>query len=271
MRKFSQVLFPLLLLAGLSAGMLCACAPTAEPGADASSKPLSSLENGSSPAGAGSPSSRSSSLKNAAGPEGSGPVDASGPASSLPLDWEEALFPEARALTDHLVRLVFTRAHIEKAQPLGDDDIFRFMLSLLARDESDLTAFYPDCVSLEEDGTAVFPLGPVQEMAGRVFGKDGWFFADSSYDEQQNVYLVPTGFGFLCVYSYEDLLLSRDARTNTVTADFSLIDSPDFPGDQRYGSYRITYEVVSKDGQTFLRYQGLQKIGDEASSQAKSE
>ncbi len=67
-------------------------------------------------------------------------------------------------------------------------------------------------------------------MVSDVFGESGWFVEDSSYDAQQNAYCMDTGFGLSSVYSYEDLSLSWDAAENTVIADFSLIDTPAFPG-----------------------------------------
>ncbi len=253
MKKCFRILFPLFLLILLSAGVFCACAQTEKSGADSSS-PHPSSKGASLP----KDSSASPSSEDVGRPEDLNV--SSSPVQSLPLDPEDSLFPEARALTDHLVHLVFTREHIENAQPLEDRDIFRLLLSLLVQSENSLSAFYPDCVSVDEDGVAVFPLESVQQLVDDVFGQSGWFYADSTFDPQQNAYLVPTGFGLGSVYSYEDLHLAWSGEDSTVTADFSLIDTPDFPGEQRYGSYRITYRAVTEDGRTFLRYQGVQKV-----------
>lgn len=182
---------------------------------------------------------------------------------STPFDPESSLFPQAEALTYHIVNLVFTRDHIENAQPLRDGDIFRFMISLLVQNENSLSAFYPDCVSVDESGRATFPLEAVQQMVSDVFGESGWFVEDPSYDAQQNAYCMDTGFGLSSVYSYEGLSLSWDAAENTVIADFSLIDTPAFPGEGDYGTYRITYRALTEDGRTFLRYDGVQKTDDE--------
>ena len=162
-------------------------------------------------------------------------------------------------MTYHIVNLVFTRDHIENAQPLRDGDIFRFMISLLVQNENSLSAFYPDCVSVDENGRATFPLEAVQQMVSDVFGESDWFVEDPSYDAQQNAYCMDTGFGLSSVYSYEGLSLSWDAAENTVIADFSLIDTPAFPGEGDYGTYRITYRALTEDGRTFLRYDGVQK------------
>ncbi len=199
--------------------------------------------------------------------------------SSQPADWGESspplvstpledipsdgcLFPEAQALTHHLVSLVFTQDHIENAQPLRDGDIFRFMLSFLVQSENQLTDFYPDCLSVSEDGQAVFPLEQVRQMVSDVFGQSDWFFEDSSYDAQQNAYCMAIGFGLHSVYSYEDLNLAWNAEEQTVTADFSLIDTPAFPGEKNYGTYRITYRAVTEEDRTFLRYESVQKVRD---------
>ena len=78
-------------------------------------------------------------------------------------------------MTYHIVNLVFTRDHIENAQPFRDGDIFRFMISLLVQNENRLSAFYPDCVSVDESGRATFPLAAVQQMVSDVFGESSWF------------------------------------------------------------------------------------------------
>ncbi len=256
MKKYFRTLFPLLLLALLSAGVFCACTQAEKPGANALSSRLSSSKN----AGLPEDSNASSSSESTAGPGDS--TLPSSPEKPLLSNPEDQLFPEAQALTRHLVCLVFTRDHIEKAQPLGDADIFRLMISLLVQEENSLSAFYPDCVSVGEDGVAVFPLESVQQLVGDIFGQGGWFLADPAFDAQQNAYLIPTGFGLGSVYSYEDLRLTWSKEDDTVTADFSLIDTPDFPGERRYGAYRITYQAVTEGGRTFLRYQGIQKTGD---------
>ena len=115
-------------------------------------------------------------------------------------------------------------------------------------------------MSVDESGRATFPLAAVQQMVSDVFGESSWFVEDPSYDARQNAYCMDTGFGLSSVYSYEDLSLSWDAAENTVIADFSLIDTPAFPGEGDYGAYRITYRALTENGRTFLRYAGVQKV-----------
>ena len=138
-------------------------------------------------------------------------ISFSSPPESALFDPASSLFPQAEALTYHIVNLVFTRDHIENAQPFRDGDIFRFMISLLVQNENRLSAFYPDCVSVDESGRATFPLAAVQQMVSDVFGESSWFVEDPSYDARQNAYCMDTGFGLSSVYSYEDLSLSWDA------------------------------------------------------------
>lgn len=252
MKQIFQRIFSVFLIAILLAGVLCACTrkgDTSSTGSslpDPSSSPIANPQEDSS-------SSISSLLEISA--------VSSGLSETIP-NPEDSLFPLAEALTNHMVNLVFTRNHIEEAQPLQDGDIFRFMLSLLAQSENSLSAFYPDCVSVQEDGSAIFSLVQVQQMVSDVFGQNDWFFADSSYDEQQNAYALTTGFGLGSVYSYEDPTFTWHEEDQTITASFTLIDTPNFPGEQSYGAYQITYQAVTEDGRTFLRYKGIQKIGD---------
>ena len=220
MKKFCRLcLFSLSLV--LICG-LCACAPDID-------KPGSEVSFSSS----GLQSSE------ATGPQEE--ISFSSPPESAPFDPASSLFPQAEALTYHIVNLVFTRDH-------------------MVQNENRLSSFYPDCVSVDESGRATFPLAAVQQMVSDVFGESSWFVEDPSYDARQNAYCMDTGFGLSSVYSYEDLSLSWDAAENTVIADFSLIDTPAFPGEGDYGAYRITYRALTENGRTFLRYAGVQKV-----------
>ena len=127
----------------------------------------------------------------------------------------------------------------------------------------------------------IFPLMPdrnskqfkainMEKVMRQVFGDYEWdakknFFKDTYFNEKSQSYEFCTDFGWgVLFYSAKNIISSFSADGKQVYSDFDM-DGPDFsivddPAHKSYGRYKAVYDIVTENGETFLRFNRYTKI-----------
>lgn len=125
----------------------------------------------------------------------------------------------------------------------------------------------------------IFPLMPdrnnyqfkttnMEKVIRQVLGDYSWdakrdFFKDADFNEKSQSYEFSTDFGWGLNYSYAKNITSSfspDGKQVYSQCEIKYHDEGSDYGDEQLGKYRAVYDIVTEDGEIFLRFNRYQKI-----------
>lgn len=142
-----------------------------------------------------------------------------------------------------------------------DELAWYFMLAApLYREDLDFP--YATLAQLSEDGyTFYFPIHNAQQMTSQLFGRENWLpeIAHPYYHEDAARFEKPTETGVYTAYGCTEME-STVEPDNYITVTFQLIDTPAYPGLERYGRHRFDFAVCQGEEGPYLQLQSCEFI-----------
>lgn len=175
----------------------------------------------------------------------------------------------SHALTPEMHKAVLAEGKLTLAAAeteMTDELIWYFMRAVpLYREDPDFP--YASLVQLSEDKyTFYFPIHEVQQMALQLFGRENWLpeIAQPYYYEDAARLETPTETGTYTVYGCTEMESAIEPDDH-ITVTFQLIDTPAYPGLERYGKYCFDFAVCQGEEGPYLRLQSCEFIEPAAS------
>ncbi len=153
--------------------------------------------------------------------------------------------------------------------PENPEFIYRMLMTQLSGQEDENFCYY-NIFPMIENGSQ-FKATNMEKVMRQLMGNYEWdgetdfgIPPNGDWNKATQSYEFSTDFGWGVQFYYTgDYVYSEFANSNTqVISHFELFgpvkDSPD-PDHESYGNYRLIYDIVSEDGETFLRFNRYEK------------
>ena len=174
---------------------------------------------------------------------------------------DDSLLLDANVMAEFIPRSVILTSTLEN--PRFNYRYFVFICNF-EKNQPDFCYYSP--VPVDSDGNLHIDIATSSEIIWQVFGAD-WNIAEhidqyTKKDDTTVYHPTEIGWGMQCYYPSGYVYSSFNSDKTQVVTTFEMFGPDDSSGDpdhKSYGRYKIIYDVMGADDQTFLRFNRFEK------------
>lgn len=174
---------------------------------------------------------------------------------------DDSLLLDANVMAEFISHSVILTSTLENPQ-----FNYRYFVFKCNLDKSQPDFCYYSPVPVDSDGNLHIDIATSSEIIWQVFGAD-WNIAEhidqyTKKDDTTVYHPTEIGWGMQCYYPSDYVYSSFNNDKTQVVTTFEMFgpdNSSQDPDHKSYGRYKIIYDVIGADGQTFLRFNRFKK------------
>lgn len=176
---------------------------------------------------------------------------------------DDSLLSDADIMAEYITRAVDTASSLDN--PKFNYKYFVFICNM-EKDRPDFCYYNPTPV--DKDGNLHIDISDSEKIIWQVFGEK-WDISEHigeyiKSDETTVYHPTEIGWGMMCYYPYNSYVHSEFNGDKTQIHTYFEMWGPDIssgdPSHKSYGNYKLIYDIIGEDNQTFLRFNRFEKI-----------